>query len=126
MTHNQLLIKLFETPSGDDDYEMIDNIMLYISERCANGKLNQIDLLFDMISTDCIPTQYLVALLRGSFMINQQLFSWKDLRDRAFQSSYRRGEDAIDIFGGLEDEYADSYEPNVIVQHLFGLTIRNN
>lgn len=126
MTHNDLLIKLFET-EGDPDqlYEVCDMIMVYIKQCCSENRLDKLDLLFTLISTDCVPTTYLTMLLRGSFCLIRYLKNWKDLRNRAIASSALRGERTDHTFRGLDDKSIDESTPSVLVQRCLGLQVNS-
>lgn len=98
-----LIVRLFEFPY--DEYyeeEVCTDIREYLQNQCSRGVPEEIDYLMYDIDTDCVPTPYLVFMLRYTFPIAyEHLYQWKDFLERSVQSSIRRGEDHKNIFGGM-------------------------
>lgn len=126
MTHSELLVRLFERCADtESEMEVYDDMIRFVVERIQDGRPESIEQLFDSISTDCVPTCYLTALLRFTFCINRHFENWKDLRNRSVQSCIRRGENYITSFAGLlNNEEIDTYVPDPWVLHISGMTIK--
>jgi hypothetical protein len=122
MTRDQLIIEMFRY-SGDknQNFSTMNLIIQFITERCKTGNFQEIEDLFEHVSTDCTPTLYLVTMLRCSFTVYTSISNWKQLRDQSIESSIQRGENAASKFAGLMDaDGIDDYRPSDFIKHLLG------
>lgn len=127
MTRNELLIKLFETSTSiDKDYDTADYIVQYITQCYEQDDTEEVDTLFTLISTDCVPTTYLLMILRFTFSSAKSLTQWKDLRDRSIASANERGENVKQLFSGLSDQLVDNYNPSPFIKRLLRIPTKRN